>query len=66
MTAYRIHMEFKIYITNGILNVKVSDEEMAERKKNRTPKEPKIKSGYLRIYSKLVSSAMQVAVMLDD
>ena len=39
---------------------------MAERKKNRTPNEPKIKSGYLRRYSKLVSSAMQVAVMLDD
>ena len=56
----------EIDITNGILNVKVSDEEMAERKKNWTPNEPKIKSGYLRRYSKLVSSAMQGAVMLDD
>ena len=56
----------QIDITKGILNVKVSDEEMAERKKNWTPNEPKIKSGYLRRYSKLVSSAMQGAVMLDD
>lgn len=56
----------EIDITKGILNVKVSDEEMAERKENWTPNEPKIKSGYLRRYSKLVSSAMQGAVMLDD
>ena len=56
----------EIDITNGILNIKVSDEEMAERKKNWTPNEPKIKSGYLKRYSKLVSSAMQGAVMLDD
>ena len=56
----------EIDITMGILNVKVSDEEMAERKKNWTPNEPKIKTGYLKRYSKLVSSAMQGAVMLDD
>ena len=56
----------QIDITKGILNVKVSDEEMENRKKNWTPNEPKIKSGYLRRYSKLVSSAMQGAVMLDD
>ena len=56
----------EIDIVNGILNVKVSDEEIAERKKNWTPNEPKIKTGYLKRYSKLVSSAMQGAVMLDD
>ena len=56
----------EIDITKGILNVKVSDEEMAERKKNWAPNEPKIKTGYLKRYSKLVSSAMQGAVMLDD
>ena len=56
----------EIDITKGILYVKVSDEEMAERKKNWTPNEPKIKTGYLKRYSKLVSSAMQGAVMLDD
>ena len=56
----------QIDITNGILNVKISDEEMAKRKKDWTPNEPKIKTGYLKRYSKLVSSAMQGAVMLDD
>lgn len=56
----------QIDITKGILNVKVSDEEMERRKNGWTPNEPKIKSGYLRRYSKLVSSAMQGAVMLDD
>lgn len=56
----------QIDITKGILNVKVSDEEMGNRKNGWTPNEPKIKSGYLRRYSKLVSSAMQGAVMLDD
>ncbi len=55
----------EIDITKGILNVKVSDEEMAQRKVGWTPNEPKIKTGYLRRYSKLVSSAMQGAVMLD-
>ncbi len=56
----------EIDIMNGILNVKVSDEEMAARKVGWTPNEPKIKTGYLRRYSKLVSSGMQGAVMLDD
>ncbi|MDD6763488.1 MAG: dihydroxy-acid dehydratase, partial [Clostridiales bacterium] len=46
--------------------VKVSDEEMAQRKIGWKPNEPKIKTGYLRRYSKLVSSGMQGAVMLDD
>lgn len=56
----------RIDITKGILDVKVSDEEMAKRKQGWTPNEPKIKTGYLKRYSKLVSSAMQGAVMLDD
>ncbi len=56
----------QIDITKGILNIKVSDEEMESRKQGWTPNEPKIKTGYLRRYSKLVSSAMQGAVMLDD
>lgn len=56
----------EIDIMNGVLNVKVSDEEMAERRVGWTPNEPKIKTGYLRRYSKLVSSGMQGAVMLDD
>ncbi len=48
------------------LNVKVSDEEMAKRRESRTPKEPKVKTGYLRRYAKLVSSGIKGAVMLDD
>ena len=55
----------EIDIEKGILNVKVSDEEMAKRKEGWTPNEPKVKTGYLRRYSKLVSSAMQGAVMID-
>ena len=56
----------QIDITKGILNVKLTDEELESRKAGWTPNEPKIKTGYLRRYSKLVSSAMQGAVMLDD
>ena len=56
----------EIDIVNGILNIKVSDEEMAKRREGWKPNEPKVKTGYLRRYSKLVSSAMQGAVMLDD
>lgn len=56
----------EIDINKNILNVKVSDEEMAERKKGWVPNEPRVKTGYLRRYSKMVSSGMQGAVMLDD
>ena len=55
-----------IDIINGKLDVEISDEEMAKRKEGWKPNEPKVKTGYLRRYSKLVSSAMQGAVMLDD
>lgn len=56
----------EIDIVKCILNIKVSDEEMAKRREGWKPNEPKVKTGYLRRYSKLVSSAMQGAVMLDD
>ena len=56
----------EIDIEKCILNVKVSDEEMAKRREGWKPNEPKVKTGYLKRYSKLVSSAMQGAVMLDD
>lgn len=56
----------EIDIENCVLNVKVSDEEMAKRRESWTPNEPKVKTGYLRRYSKTVSSAMQGAVMLDE
>ena len=48
------------------INFKVSEEELAKRKENWTPLEPKVKTGYLRRYLKMVSSAIQGAVMLDD
>ncbi len=54
-----------IDIINGVLGFEVSEEELAKRKEGWTPNEPKVKTGYLRRYSKLVSSAMQGAVMLD-
>ncbi len=48
------------------LNLKVPDEELAKRKEGWTPNEPKVKTGYLRRYAKLVSSGIQGAVMLKD
>ncbi len=56
----------EIDIEKGILNVKISDEEMEARKVGWKPNEPRVKTGYLRRYSKMVSSAMQGAVMLED
>lgn len=45
------------------IELKVSDEELAERKKNWTPKEPKIKTGYAARYASLVTSANKGAVL---
>ena len=45
------------------LEVKLSDEEIAERRKNFTPLEPKVKEGYLARYAKLVSSASEGAIL---
>ncbi len=56
----------EIDIDNCILNVKISDEEMAKRREGWTPNEPKVKTGYLKRYSQHVASGMQGAVMLDD
>ncbi|MDD3766010.1 MAG: dihydroxy-acid dehydratase [Eubacteriales bacterium] len=53
----------EIDIPNGKLNAKVSDEEFAKRRKNWIPKEPRIKTGYLSRYARLVSSAAQGAVL---
>ena len=55
-----------IDIVNCKLDIRVSDEEMAKRREGWTPNEPKVKTGYLKRYSKMVSSAIQGAVMLDD
>ncbi len=55
-----------IDIDNCKLEVKLSDEEIAKRRAEWIPQEPKIKTGYLRRYSKHVASGMQGAVMIDD
>lgn len=52
-----------IDINGGKINVKVSDEELAERRKNWVIPEPKIKTDYLARYAKLVSSADKGAVL---
>ncbi|MBE6063373.1 MAG: dihydroxy-acid dehydratase [Clostridium butyricum] len=45
------------------LDVKLSDEEIAKRRKNFKPLEPKVKEGYLARYAKLVSSASEGAIL---
>lgn len=45
------------------INVKVSDEELAERKKQWVPKEPRIKTGYLARYASLVTSGNTGAIL---
>ena len=52
-----------IDIDNHSINLKVSDEEMAARKANWQPKEPKVKTGYLARYASLVTSADKGAVL---
>ena len=53
-------------IPNTSLNVKVSDEEMAERRAKWQPREPKVKTGYLARYEKLVTSGDKGAVLKSD
>lgn len=55
-----------IDIENYRISLLVSDEEIDKRRQGWTPNEPKIKTGYLKRYSKLVSSGMFGAVMIDD
>ncbi|MBQ6972715.1 MAG: dihydroxy-acid dehydratase [Synergistaceae bacterium] len=52
-----------IDINNYSITLKVSDAELAERRKNWTPNEPKIKTGYLARYAKLVTSADKGAIL---
>ncbi len=52
-----------IDITNGKLNVELSNEEIAKRLEEWTAPAPKITKGYLGRYSKLVSSASTGAVL---
>ena len=52
-----------IDIPNRKLELKVSDEELAERRKKWKQPEPKIKTGYLSRYAKLTTSASTGAVL---
>ena len=52
-----------IDIPNASINLKVSDEELAKRKAEYVAPAPKITTGWLARYSKLVSTASKGAVM---
>lgn len=52
-----------INITECTLNVKVSDEELAKRRANWQPREPKITTGYLARYRELVTSGNRGAIL---
>ena len=53
----------EIDIPNRKLNVKLTDEELAERRKNWVCPPPKVKTGYLARYAALVTSAATGAVL---
>ncbi len=52
-----------IDIDNLSLELKVSDEEMAERRKEWKPKEPKVTTGYLARYASMVTSGNRGAIL---
>ncbi len=53
----------KIDIDNHTLDLDISEEEMAKRKANWTPREPKVTTGYLARYAKMVTSGNRGAVL---
>lgn len=55
-----------IDIKNCKISMEVSDEELEERRKNWVCPEPKIKTGYIARYAKLVTSADKGAVLSID
>ena len=52
-----------IDILANTINVKVSDEELAARREKWTPREPKVKTGYLARYASMVTSADKGAIL---
>lgn len=52
-----------IDIPSNAINVKVSDDELAKRKAAWTPKEPRVKTGYLARYAQMVTSADKGAIL---
>ena len=55
--------EIEIDIPNHAVNAKVSEEEFAKRRAAFVPHEPKVKTGWLSRYARLVSSANKGAVL---
>ena len=53
----------EINIPENTITLNVSDEELAKRRAQWKPREPKITTGYLARYAKLVSSGAQGAVL---
>ena len=53
----------KINIPEMTLELDVSDEVLAERRKNWTPREPKVTTGYLARYASMVTSADKGAIL---
>jgi len=53
----------KIDIDNHSLVLDISDEEMAKRRAAWTPREPKVTTGYLARYAKMVTSGNRGAVL---
>lgn len=53
----------KININEKTLDMEVSEEELEKRRKEWTPREPKITTGYLSRYSKMVTSGDRGAVL---
>ena len=52
-----------IDINHNALNLLVSEEELAERRKNWKPRKPQITTGYLARYASLVTSGNRGAVL---
>ncbi|MDQ0361092.1 dihydroxy-acid dehydratase [Breznakia pachnodae] len=55
--------QIEINIPEYKIEAKVSDEEFAERRKTFVPREPNVKTGWLKRYAQLVDSAAKGAVM---
>jgi len=53
----------EIDIDNNSLNFRVSDEELEQRRAKWQPREPKVTTGYLARYSKMVTSANRGAIL---
>ena len=56
----------KINIPENRLELAVSDEELARRKANWTPREPKVKTGYLARYASMVTSGNRGAILVSE